>query len=96
MQEIGPKQDLNTPGGAALLKKMGSDGSLPFFAFLDAHGGPIADSNRPGGQGKSENIGHPEKPEEVAWFLTMVRKAVPKISPQESATLEHWLRNQKQ
>lgn len=77
-------------------KRLGGSGGPPFFAFLDARGNEIVNSNRPGKDGKApENIGHPSEPEEVDWFLAMVHKAVPQITREESDTLEHWLRNQK-
>ena len=96
VQETKEKASLNTPGGAELLKRMGGDGSLPYFAFLDAHGETIVNSNRPGDNGKpAENIGHPGEPQEVDWFLSMVRKAAPQITTDEFAALEHYLRNQK-
>ena len=76
------------------MKRLGGPAGLPYFAFLDAHGDIIVNSMRPGEQGKqAENIGYPDRPEEIDWFLTMVHKAVPQIAPDESATLEHWLRH---
>ena len=33
--------------------------------------------------------------EKVAWFMAMVRKAAPKVTEQETRTIEEWLRNQK-
>ncbi len=49
-------------------------------------------SIRPGKDGKSGNIGHPFKPHEIDWFLTMLAKAAPRMTPKEKATLENWLR----
>ena len=78
------------------MKRLGGPAGLPFYAFLDAKGDMIVNSLRDGNDGKKpENIGHPDKPEEVDWFLAMVHKAVPNITDEEAATLEHWLRNQK-
>ena len=95
VQEAKEKQSLNTPGGDALLKRVGGPAGLPFFAFMDSEGGVIVNSMGPVGNGKQpENIGHPYQPQEVDWFLTMVHKAVPQITSGESAILEHWLRNQ--
>jgi hypothetical protein len=96
VQESQPKKALETPGGEELLKALGGPSGLPFFAFLDEKGTPIVNSLRPGENGKpAENIGHPDKPEEVDWFLAMVGKAAPRISREEAGTLEKWLRNQK-
>ena len=93
--ETKDKQNLNTPGGADLWKRLGGSDGPPFIAFLDAQGNLIVNSNRPKEDGKTENIGHPMEPEEVDWFLAMVHKAVPQITHEESDTLEHYLRNQK-
>lgn len=90
------KENLSTPGGDILLKRLGGPAGLPFFAFLDERGGMLVNSMRPGDNGKNPaNIGHPYQPEEVDWFLAMLHKAVPQMTSEESTTLEHWLRNQK-
>jgi len=49
---------------------------------------------REGGR-SAENIGYPDKPEEVDWFMTMVGKPAPRMTHDEAGTLEKWLRNQK-
>jgi len=96
VQEEGDKKSLDTPGGDELLARVGGPSGLPFFAFLDPQGAPIVNSIRPGQGGKpGANIGHPVEPYEVDWFLTMLPKAVPGITPQEIAPLETWLRAQK-
>jgi hypothetical protein len=95
VQETKEKQELNTPGGEVWFKRAGGPAGLPFFAFLDAHGNVIVNSMRPGENGKAaENIGHPEAPEEVDWFMAMVRKAVPEMSGEELGKIEGWLRHQ--
>ena len=95
IQENDDKASLNNPGGEEMLARVGGKGSgLPFIAFLDEKGGTIVNSLRPAGA-KSANIGHPFEPEEVDWFLVMVKKAAPGISPDETSVLERWLRNQK-
>jgi thiol-disulfide isomerase/thioredoxin len=97
VQEREEKVALNTPGGEELLVSLGGpkDSGLPFFAFVDSGGGLIVNSMRPGENGKFENIGHPVQPEEVDWFMIMLAKAVPAMTPDEAATLEKYLRNQK-
>jgi hypothetical protein len=95
VQEAKEKQDLNTPGGEAWLKRVGGPSGLPFFAFLDTRGNVIVNSMRPGERGKAaENIGHPEAPEEVDWFMAMLRKAVPEMTGEELGKIESWLRHQ--
>jgi hypothetical protein len=96
VQEHGEKQSLNNPGSDALLKRLGGEGSLPYFAFLDSGGATIVTSTEPGKDGrKGGNIGHPNQPHEVDWFLEVVRKAAPDIRADEIAPLEKYLRNQK-
>jgi len=78
------------------MKSWGGSGGLPFFAFLDSTGSMVVNSNEPAADGRpGGNIGHPDAPHEVDWFLTMVRKAVPRITPPELALIEKYLRSQK-
>lgn len=97
VQEQEAKKSLNNPGGDAVLAQAGGkDIGLPFFAFLDEKGETIVNSIRPGeGRAGLRNIGHPFEPQEVDWFLMMVKKAAPTISPDEAKVLENWLRAQK-
>jgi hypothetical protein len=97
VQEHDDKSSLNTPGGADVMARLGGiDAGLPFFAFLGARGDAIVTSlHTVAGKAKPENIGHPFQPEEVDWFLVMVKKAASDISPDETKVLEAWLRNQK-
>lgn len=97
VQERAEKAILNTPGGAALATQLGAQGpGLPFFAFLDEHGGLIANSIRiVPGKPQGANIGHPMELEEVDHFLWMLKKAVPALSPADTQLIETYLRNQK-
>jgi hypothetical protein len=96
VQEHGDKASLDTPGGTALASQFGAKGnSLPFFAFLDEHGELIANSYRPvPGKPVGANIGHPMEPEEVDYFMVMLRKAVPALSPSDTHLIEDYLRHQ--
>jgi hypothetical protein len=91
VQEHGDKQSLNNPGGDALLKQMGGDDGLPYFAFIGPNGEVLANSTEPG----KGNIGHPFQPHEVDWFLVMLKKAAPAITAEEIAPIEKYLRAQK-
>jgi hypothetical protein len=96
VQESEGKKALETAGADDFLKEIGGPSGLPFLAFLDRKGALIVNSMRPGEGGKpAENIGHPDKPEEVDWFLAMVGKAAPRMTREEAGVLEKWLRNQK-
>ena len=97
VQERDDKVSLNTPGGGALAALLGAKGTgLPFFAFLDEHGELIANSYRPvSGKPEGANIGHPMEPEEIDYFMGMLRKALPTLSPADTQLIEDSLRNQK-
>jgi hypothetical protein len=96
VQEHDAKKDLNNPGAEQLMKRVGGDGGLPYFAFLSPTGDVLANSTEPGKDGKKGgNIGHPFQPHEVDWFLVMLHKAAPSITPEEVAPLETYLRAQK-
>lgn len=97
VQESDQKKHLENPGGEEIRGKLGGrNAGLPFFAFADAKGGLIVNSKRPvDGEADGENIGHPFQPAEIAWFMAMLKKAAPKITQRESATIETWLKNQK-
>jgi hypothetical protein len=96
VKETKEKDARNTPGGEALMKRLGGEGALPFFAFLDATGAPIVNSVMPPHDGKKGgDIGHPIEPSEVDWFLVMVDKAAPRMTADERGTIEKWLRAQK-
>ncbi len=93
VQEHEGKTSLNSPGGdEVLVKTGGKDSGLPFFAFLSEKGETTVNSRRPS---SGANIGYPYEPEEIDWFLAMVKKAAPGISRDEADTIERYLRNQK-
>ena len=95
VQEDEKNKALEDSGGDALLAKLGGPDGLPYSAFLDAHGGLIINSKRPSSAGAGENIGFPVQPEEVDWFVQMMRKAAPQITSDDLKTIEDALRNQK-
>jgi thiol-disulfide isomerase/thioredoxin len=78
-QEAADKKALENAGSAAWLERLGGKGSgLPFSAMVAADGKTIVDSKRPA-NGKASNIGFPANPDEVAWFMEMLRKAAPSM-----------------
>ena len=97
VQESDTRKNLENPGGENVLGKLGGKNSgLPFFAFTDAKGDLIVNSKRPsGGNIEGSNIGHPFAPEEVEFFMTMLKKAAPKMETSERKTIEAWLQRQK-
>ncbi len=84
----------DTPGGVAYEDSIGGkDEGWPFFVILDAEGKPIVNSDRPdpkSATGKS-NVGYPAAPEEVDWFVEMLRRAAPSLSRQDLASVHAWL-----
>jgi thiol-disulfide isomerase/thioredoxin len=88
VQENEENKALENPGGEALLTKLGGPAGLPYSAFLDAHGGLIVNSIRPLIAGSGNNIGFPVQPEEVDWFVKMMRKAAPQMTDDDVQTIE--------
>ena len=79
---------LENPGADALLKRLGGPSGLPYSAFLDTQGALIVNSKRDG-----QNIGYPVRPEEIDWFVQMMRKAAPNMSADDLKTIEQALRS---
>lgn len=95
VQEHKEKAQLDNPGAEELMKSLGGQGGLPFFAFLDGGGKLIVTSNRPpDGQKGDTNIGFPGNPQEIAWFTTMMKKVVPSLSAGQVQMLEDQIRRQ--
>ncbi len=88
VQEDAKNKALENPGADELLKKLGGPSGLPFSAFLDAKGALIVNSKREG-----QNIGYPAEPQEIDWFVEMMKKAAPKMSADDIKTIETALRS---
>jgi len=86
-------ETLENPGGREIMAKLGGEKSgLPFYAFLDATGQKIADSNvMPG----NANIGYPSTPEEIAAFETLLKSTARKMSDAQRATVLDYIRKNK-
>jgi thiol-disulfide isomerase/thioredoxin len=90
----GDPKHANTPGGVDFENSIGGKGEgFPWLAMLDADGKPIVSSDRPDPKAKSgkSNTGYPDAPEEVDWFVEMLRKAAPQLSKQDLASVRSWL-----
>ena len=87
VQENEKNKALENPGAEALLKKLGGPAGLPYSAFLDAKGTQIVNSKEGGG-----NIGYPAQPAEIDWFVAMMKKAAPAMTPEDLKTIESALR----
>src|ERR1035437_6276723 len=88
VQENAKNKALENPGANALLKDLGGPAGLPYSAFLDAKGALIVNSKL-----KGENIGYPADPSDIDWFIQMMKKAAPKMSPDDQKTIETALRS---
>lgn len=88
VQENENNKALENTGADALLQKLGGPAGLPYSAFLDAQGALIVNSKRDG-----QNIGYPGEPQEIDWFVQMMKKAAPKISEADLKTIETALRS---
>lgn len=66
VEERGEKANLNTPGGAELVEKLGGQKQgLPYWVILDEKGNVLKDSRING-----ENVGGPASAEEVDYLIS--------------------------
>jgi thioredoxin-related protein len=91
------KPELNTPGGDELLMKLAAKephtSGVPFLIFLDPAGKPIVNSDRPvPGKPVGDNIGYPVAPEEIVWFMEMLKRGAPEMPKAEAQQIESWLK----
>lgn len=90
VMENGEKKALENPGGGKLMSDLGGEKSgLPFYAFLDAKGKKLADSNV---MPKNMNIGYPGAPEEITAFEKLLKDTAPRLSEKQRGTLIEYLR----
>ena len=89
VQERGDKKPLENPGGEELMTEWdGLDAGLPFYVFLNATGGKIADSNV---MKDGSNVGFPGTPEEVDAFMGLMQATAPRLTPANGAALRTYL-----
>lgn len=88
--ENGEKKALENAGADSVMAAAGGKGTgIPFFYFTDSNGKLIVNSIRPAKDAdKGGNVGCPYAPEEIAWFLEMLKKAAPKMTAAESALVK--------
>lgn len=71
-------ESLENPGGVQILKNLGGDSAgLPFYAFLDAKGKRIANSNV---MPQRQNIGYPGSKEEIEAFIALLKQTAKHMS----------------
>lgn len=76
----------NAKGVVEQLRKS-KDGGIPWFVFLDPHGLALATSDGPDG-----NVGFPATPEEISHFVSMLKKTVRRIKPEQISQIEKALK----
>jgi hypothetical protein len=78
------KLDFDRAKGAKEIEKryIAEEQGLPWIAFLDADGKLLVHGTGPGG-----NVGFPAKPEEIAWFKTMLEKVKRHLTDEDIAFL---------
>jgi len=85
-------QHADTPGGTDLRASLGAvqEPGFPFIVVTDPGGKPIINSYRKGNT--SANIGYPVLPEEIDWYIVMLKRAAPSISKDELSATRIWLK----
>jgi thiol-disulfide isomerase/thioredoxin len=88
-------RDWDTPGSESLIEKYGGvypngNVGLPFIAILDAKARLITSSNQPGKANVpgGPGIGFPTASDEIKWFLSMLVKSAPAVTPDETAKIQ--------
>jgi len=83
----------DTPGGVAFENSIGGrNAGWPFLVILNADGKPIVNSYRPDPKSPTgDNIGYPVLPQEVDWFIVMLRRGAPSISQNDLEKVRAWL-----
>jgi thiol-disulfide isomerase/thioredoxin len=91
-ETVGQHPELENVGADRLLVKFGGSSdagevALPFSAVLDSNGALLVNSI-PAGKNVAEGIGYPHEPQEIAWFIHMLKAGAPQISAAEQRLIE--------
>jgi thiol-disulfide isomerase/thioredoxin len=81
----------DTPGGVQLRTALGGVGEpgFPFLVIADAGGRPIVNSYRNGNT--NSNVGYPAVPSEIDWYVEMLKRAAPALTPEDLKATHEWL-----
>lgn len=87
----GDSRHADTPGGVKLRTTLGGieEPGFPFLIMTDEDGTPIANSYR--NNDPNKNIGYPALPEEIDWYINMLKHAAPSLSADDIAATRKWL-----
>lgn len=84
-------ETLENPGGKEIMAKLGGEKSgLPFYAFLDATGKKLADSNVMPTQ--NPNIGYPGSAEEIEAFGKLLKASAKNLNDEKFAMIIDYLK----
>ncbi|HEY2467057.1 MAG TPA: thioredoxin family protein [Terracidiphilus sp.] len=88
----GDPKHADTPGGVRLRTALGGaeEPGFPFLVITDEDGNPIVNSYRNGET--NSNIGYPALPEEIDWYVDMLKRAAPSLSADDLAATRKWLK----
>jgi thiol-disulfide isomerase/thioredoxin len=81
----------DTPGGVQLRTALGGVGEpgFPFLVITDESGHPIINSYRKGNT--NGNVGYPAVPEEIDWYVEMLKRTAPALTPDDLQATRSWL-----
>lgn len=87
------KKALETPGGLEVMTAAGGkNAGLPWFYFVDEQGKKLGDSNiMPASTNTGSNVGHPDTPQEVAAFVSLLGRVAPHMTDQDRQTISRFL-----
>lgn len=82
----------NTPGGDTLRSALGAEQEpgFPWLVITDENGKPLVNSYR--GGDTNGNVGYPAAPEEIDWYIEMLKLSAPSLSPDDLAATRTWLK----
>ncbi len=95
VDERGEKESLNNPGANQLRTKYGGDNQgIPYWFILDKKGTLLADSRVHSDDGSvtGSNVGCPARPDEVDYFIKVLKKTSPLVEPQLEVIRKRFLK----
>ena len=97
-EDLAGHPERNNDGSIGLLQKYGGVSpsgqvGLPYFVVLDSKGAALITSN-PAGKDKAPDkaIGFPTEPDEIRWFVQMLKRGADALTPEEAKLIEDKLR----
>lgn len=87
----GDPKHADTPGGVKLRTALGGvqEPGFPFLVMTDEDGSPIVNSYR--NNDPDKNIGYPALPEEIDWYIDMLKRTAPSLTKDDLSATRKWL-----